>query len=104
MLSTQQFEQIRKEMGAFSSLEELLSRGITLKNLVPAVSAKAAGYLHAYQFCSNYDQLENLLTELTHDALRRLYKHGLGLNLHRMSGAALRFWAFPNSVRWQMQK
>lgn len=95
MLSAQQFEQIRKEMGAFSSLEELLSRGITLKNLVPAVSAKAAGYLHAYQFCSNYDQLENLLTELTHDALRRLYKHGLGLNLHQMSGAALRFLGLP---------
>jgi len=95
MLSSKQIEQIRKEMGAFSSLGELLSRGITLKNIVPAVSAKAAGYLHAYQCCSNYSELENLLAELTDDALRRLYRNGLGLDLHKMSSAALRFLGLP---------
>ena len=95
MLSSKQIEQIRKEMGAFSSLRELLSRGITLKNIVPAVSAKAAGYLHAYQCCSNYPELESLLAELTDDALRRLYRNGLGLDLHKMSSAALRFLGLP---------
>lgn len=90
-LSDNHIEQIRAEMGAFSSLEELLSRGITLKNLLPSVGAKAAGYLHAYQCCSNYAQLESLLADLTRDVLRRLYTNGLGLDLHRLPNAAIRF-------------
>lgn len=95
ILSTKQIEQIRKEMMAFSSLEELLSRGITLKNLVPAMSAKASGYLHAYQCCSNYEQLENMLNKIGGDALHRLYTNGLGLDVGKLSSAAIRFLGLP---------
>jgi group II intron reverse transcriptase/maturase len=81
MLSEKRLSQIRDELRAFSSAEEMLNRRITLKTYLPAINAKVAGYLDAYQCCSNYAQLEEELQRSVNQSLRWLYTDSLKIDI-----------------------
>lgn len=90
-LSKNQRQKIRAEILQLGTIKELLSRGITLRNLGPHLSAKVNGYLNAYSACTNYKQLESALQDIEKKTLRYLYEKELRIDLSSANGETRRF-------------
>jgi RNA-directed DNA polymerase len=84
-LMPSQIEKIKNELMHLSSIPELLGRKITLANLASNIQNRTAGYLNAYDGCSNAEELENEFADLTQKVLRKLYGEGLKIDLQTLT-------------------
>lgn len=90
-LSKNQRQKIRAEILQLGTIKELISRGITLRNLGPHLSAKVNGYIDAYRACTNADELKNDLKDIEQKTLRNLYQQELGIKINSVSAEVRRF-------------
>lgn len=90
-LSKNQRQKIRAEILQLGTIKELISRGITLRNLGPHLSAKVSGYIDAYRACTNADELTNDLQNIEQKTLRNLYDKELGIKVNSVSAEVRRF-------------
>ncbi len=90
-LAASQIERVRSSLLALGSLNELVSRRITLPKLGHVLAARKNGYLAAYDMCQNVDDLERGLADLEQRILRKIYQEGLHINLATLSGEARSF-------------
>lgn len=84
-LHATQRERIRQEILSLSSIEELLTRKLTLATVLPVVRAKVNGFLDAYSICADYDDLTRELHDLERKVLRRIYEDQLYIDLSRLN-------------------
>lgn len=80
-LMPDQIDRIRREILQLGSIPELLSRRVTLANLGTNIQNRVAGYLSAYEACTNVDELENVFSELTQKILLAIYRDGLKIDV-----------------------
>lgn len=80
-LMPSQIERIRREISQLQSIKELLSRRVTLATLGTHIQNRVAGYFSAYEVCTNVEELEHELDELTQKVLVGVYRDGLNINL-----------------------
>jgi RNA-directed DNA polymerase len=90
-LASAQIQVIRDELLKCGSIPELVSRKISLPKLGHVLALRRNGYLAAYDICHNVLQLEHELANLEQRVLRTIYRDGLGIDLHRLAGAARTF-------------
>lgn len=83
-LTTAQREKIRQEILSLSSIDELLTRKITLATVLPVVRAKINGFLDAYSICDDYENLAHELDSLGQKVLRRIYEEQLKIDLSKL--------------------
>lgn len=86
-----QISKIRTEIMGLGSIRELLSRRITLATLSAQIQNRTTGYINAYEGCTNADELEHEICELTQKILRKIYHDGLGINLQSLSAESRTF-------------
>lgn len=85
---------IQKILNVFldmSNIEELVARKISLGKLTGILSAKRAGYDHAYEMCENVDHLHERLENVEQKVLKKIYTEQLGINLSSLRPVAHRF-------------
>lgn len=90
-LSQKQIKAIREDMLNMGTIPQLLSQGITLKNLGQVLAAKSNGFLAAYDLCENVDEVKNSLDDIEQKTLLALYKNGLGIDTQKLSAEARTF-------------
>ncbi|WP_158035417.1 reverse transcriptase domain-containing protein [Herbaspirillum camelliae] len=90
-LSQKQIQSIREDMLSMGSAANLLSQGITLKNLGQVLAAKSNGFLAAYDLCENVDEVKNNLEDIEQKTLLALYKNDLGIDTKKLSAEARTF-------------
>ena len=90
-LSKEQRLKIRDEFLKLSSIPELVSRGLRLKDLGLIVFSKKDGYLAAYDCCTNLKELEIDLNNIVQKVLRRIYVKGLNIDLKSIDGVTRQF-------------
>jgi len=90
-LAVSQIERVRSSLLALGSLNELVSRRITLPKLGHVLAVRKNGYLAAYDMCQNVDELERGLADLEQRILKKIYQEGLHINLATLSGEARAF-------------
>jgi group II intron reverse transcriptase/maturase len=91
-----QIAKIQKAILDLGSIPELLSRKITIGKLGTSLGARKAGYINAYDMCSNIVELENALDHIEQKVLKRLYTEGLGIDLSKLSATAYTFLGLRN--------
>ena len=96
-LSATQRERIRQEILSLSSIEELLTRKLTLATVLPVVRAKISGFLDAYSICADYDNLARELHDLERKVLRRIYEDQLHIDLSKLNKKAHTFLGLRQS-------
>jgi retron-type reverse transcriptase len=84
-LMPDQIERIRREISQLQSIKELLSRRVTLANLGMHIQNRVTGYLSAYEGCTNVEDLEHALEELSQKILIAIYRDGLKINIGSLS-------------------
>ena len=80
-----QIKSILDSFKVLANVGELLARKITIGRLLPHLSARKSGYIHAYDLCSNILELENSLNDIEQKVLKKIYKQDLGINLQTIS-------------------
>jgi len=86
VLLPKQRDAIRSDLLQLGSIPDLLSRKIQLADLGRAIDSRVAGYLHAYECCSNHSELENDLDNIRQKILQRIYgPDGLSINTSALS-------------------
>lgn len=73
------------------TISQLLSQGITLKNLGHTLAAKSNGFLAAYDLCENVEEVKSSLEDIEQKTLLTLYKNGLGIDTKTLSAEARTF-------------
>lgn len=84
-------DKIVKSFLDLSNIKELVSRKIDIAKLRHILSAKRAGYDHAYNMCENVDQLYDKLVSIEQKVLRKIYTEQLKINLSALPAVAHRF-------------
>jgi RNA-directed DNA polymerase len=90
-LMPEQIERIRREILQLGSIPELLSRRITLADLGRQIENRIAGYVSAYEGCTNLEELEHEFQACTQKILVAIYRDGLKINLQSLSQEAKTF-------------
>ncbi len=90
-LSSTQIERMRKELLSLASIPSLNSRGITLKNLGQSLKSRQAGFLAAYNVCSNIKEIVWNLDKIEQKILRTLYRDELGIKIDTLTAEARTF-------------
>jgi len=86
VLLQKQRQAIKQELLRFGSIQDLLTRKIQFANLGRAIESRISGYLHTYEYCTNFLELSNELEGLHQTILRRIYgAEGLGINLSALN-------------------
>jgi retron-type reverse transcriptase len=83
-LMPKQLERIRETFSQMTSIKELLSRRITLATLGRAIEARKNGYLHAYENCINFRELENCINDIQQKILKKIYVGELKMDLRKL--------------------
>lgn len=92
VLLPEQRESIRSELLKLGSIPDLLSRKIQLADLGRAIDSRVAGYLHAYDCCTNHAELENDLDNIRQKILIRIYgPEGLAIDIKSLSSTKRTF-------------
>lgn len=89
--SREQIDRMRQDMLSFSSIVNVVNRGITLKNLSQVLASKRSGYLGAYAECVNSAHLESVLVDAENKAIRTLFGTGLGIDTKRIGAVGRTF-------------
>jgi RNA-directed DNA polymerase len=91
-LLPEQIKKIREDLLSLGSIPTLLSRKIKLGSLENALKSRIAGYVSAYECCTNLQELENSLHNIHQKILRRVYgEDGLQIKLVALSADARTF-------------
>jgi RNA-directed DNA polymerase len=90
-LMPKQLEKIRETFFQMTSIKELLSRRITLATLGRTIESRKNGYLHAYEDCVNFRELENCMNDLQQKILKKIYVSELNMNLPKLSASTRAF-------------
>lgn len=91
-LLSNQIQEIRTELLRLGSIEDLLSREITISRLGAAIDSRVSGYLNAYECCTNYLEFENELESIKQKILRRVFgQNGLGIDLAALTPEKKKF-------------
>jgi hypothetical protein len=90
-LTQEQIAAIRDDLLKLGSVQELVTRGITLPKLGSVLMLRRNGYLAAYDMCHNVADLDRELSKLEQRVLRRIYSEGLGIDLGKLSPVARNF-------------
>lgn len=86
-----QIDKIRESFMELSSVESLLSRGITLARLGGLLASKKSGYIYAYAHSDNLSELDNALDDIERKVLKTLYVRDLRIPTKDLSPAAYTF-------------
>jgi hypothetical protein len=87
----QQLDKIRTLLLMLSHPRELTSRGIRLATFGMALQSRIDGYLHAYEDCANYGEVERQIHEIGEKIKRVLYTEHLKIDFKTLSEEARSF-------------
>ncbi|MFQ6404710.1 reverse transcriptase domain-containing protein [Methylophilus sp. 'Pure River'] len=90
-VSDQQIAKIVETFNDLSKVSELVARKLSLGNLGNYLRARKAGFINAYDACTNLASLESQLDDVEQRVLRILYVKELGINLSEISAEAYGF-------------
>lgn len=86
-----QISSIKKTFTDLGSIKELNSRKIQFGKLGSYLKSRKAGFILAYDICSNVNELEHSLDEIEQKVLKRIYTDGLKIKLSDLSKEAYFF-------------
>jgi hypothetical protein len=86
-----QLKKIQERVSARADFKTLMREGITLARFVQSLDGMISGYVGAYEFCDNFDDVEGKLAMFKEQAVRSILRQALNIDPATLNATQLAF-------------
>lgn len=92
-----QVRKIQDRLTAMPDMQNLAREGITLSKFIQRVDGVISGYIGAYEFCDNLDEVEHKLAALKQQLIHSVLRQALGIDPTKLSVVQMAFLGIEQS-------
>jgi len=96
IVTEQQLKKIRNKILLNSSIKDLVANKITLSKIGTKINSELAGYLNAYEYADNHEQVYKCLRKWKTEVFKKIFENQLGINITSLGREEIIFLELEN--------